>query len=293
MIGRKIKIEQRRNLTGWIFLCPATALILFMSFYPMLQSFLMSLETGAGSNMKFTGFSNYLRILKDGTFLTTLGNTLIYLIIQVPLMLLLALAIASLLNNTHLRFRNFFRAMIFLPCTTSLVAYSLVFHALFIKDGFVNEILTGIGLNAINWFANAWSARLVIILGLLWRWTGLNVLWYQSALQNIDYSVYEAARIDGASPVQVFFKITIPLLKPTIIVTAISSISGTLQLYDESVNLTFGGPAQSSMSMAHYVYNTAFVTTPNLGYASALAVVIMLLIASLTMLQMKVGDKRD
>lgn len=289
----RLSIEQRHRITGWIFLIPATALIITMSFYPMFQSFLMSLKTGAGANMRYAGIANYLRIFRDKTFLTTLTNTFIYLIIQVPLMLALALAIASLLNNPSLRFRSVFRFCIFLPCCTSLVAYSLVFHAMFAKDGFVNGMLMNLGMQSINWFANAWSARAVIIIGLLWRWTGLNVIWYQSALQNIDYSIYEAARLDGASPIQAFFRITVPLLKPTILVTAISSISGTLQLYDESVNLTFGGPAQSSMSMSHYIYNTAFVTTPKLGYASALAVVVMLLIAVLTFIQMKVGDKRD
>ena len=172
----RLSIEQRHRITGWIFLIPATALIITMSFYPMFQSFLMSLKTGAGANMRYAGIANYLRIFRDKTFLTTLTNTFIYLIIQVPLMLALALAIASLLNNPSLRFRSVFRFCIFLPCCTSLVAYSLVFHAMFAKDGFVNGMLMNLGMQSINWFANAWSARAVIIIGLLWRWTGLNVI---------------------------------------------------------------------------------------------------------------------
>ena len=95
------------------------------------------------------------------------------------------------------------------------------------------------------WFSNAWTARAVIIIALIWRWTGYNMVFYLSGLQNIEYSVYEAARIDGATPRQILFKITIPLLKPTILLTTITSTNGTLQLFDESLNLTNGGPGKS------------------------------------------------
>ena len=108
-------------------------------------------------------------------------------------------------------------------------------------------------MNPIMWFANAWSARAVIIIALIWRWTGYNMVFYLSGLQNIEYSVYEAAKIDGASPVQSFFKITVPLLKPTILLTTIMSTNGTLQLFDESLNLTNGGPGKSTMTLSHYI----------------------------------------
>ena len=117
--GKKLLLERRHNLTGWVFLIPATALIAWMSFYPMIQAFILSLQTGLGINLKFGGLTNYTRILQDATFRQCLFNTIFYLIIQVPVMLILALILASMLNNKHLRFKGLFRTMIFLPCATS------------------------------------------------------------------------------------------------------------------------------------------------------------------------------
>ena len=128
-------------------------------------------------------------------------------------------------------------------------------------------VLTHIGMSPVASFQNTWAARAVIVdVALVWRWTGYKYLVFDLAgLQNIDQSVYEASRIDGATATQQFFKITIPLLKPTILLTAIMSTSGTLQLFDESVNLTAGGPGKSTMPPpAHYIFNIPFVETPQL-----------------------------
>lgn len=119
------------------------------------------------------------------------------------------------------------------------------------------------------------------------------MVFYLSGLQNIDYSVYEAAKIDGASPIQTFWKITVPLLKPTILLTTIMSTNGTLQLFDESVNLTNGGPANATITMSHYIYNTSFKYVPNFGYSAAMSYLILILVAAFAFVQMKVGDKRD
>lgn len=289
----KMTLGQKHLLTGWFYLLPATILIFVFSFYPIIRAFMISMQRGVGQNMTFTGFSNYARIFKDKIFVQTLGNTFFYLIIQVPIMLILALIFASLLNNKDLRFKGLFRTCIFLPCATSLVSYSMIFRSMFANDGFINSVLANIGLPKVGWFTNAWSARAVIIIALIWRWTGYNMVFYLAGLQNIDYSIYEAAKIDGASPMQSFFRITIPLLQPTIVMTAIMSINGTLQLFDESVNLTNGGPGRSTMTMAHYIYNTCFVSSPNFGYASAMSIVILIMVAFLSFIQMKVGDKRD
>ena len=207
--------------------------------------------------------------------------------------MILALILAQLLNDATLRFKGLFRTMIFLPCATSLVSYSMIFKSLFAPDGFVNMILTKMGIGAVDWFQNAWAARFVIIIALIWRWTGYNMVFYLAGLQNIDDSVYEASYIDGATPFQQFMKITIPLLRPTILLTAIMSTSGTLQLFDESVNLTSGGPGKSTMTLAHYVYNISFVETPKFNYAAAISVFILVSVAVLSAIQMKVGDKRD
>lgn len=292
---KKVSLGVKHNLTGWAFLTPAAVLIVVMNFVPMVKAMILSFQTGIGANMKWAGIFNYQRMFKDAVFMTALKNNFLYLIIQVPVMLILALALASMLNIKDLKFKGLFRTCIFLPCATSLVSYAIVFRTLFGMDGFVNTMLIKIGIldQGINWLANAHTARFVIILALIWRWTGYNMVFYLSGLQNIDYSVYEAARIDGASPIQSFFKITVPLLKPTILLTTIMSTNGTLQLFDESVNLTNGGPANATITMSHYIYNMSFKYTPNFGYAAAMSYLILILVAILALIQLKVGDKRD
>ena len=289
---KKMTMDRRHNLIGWLFLSVGVVLICWTSFYPMIQAFILSMKNGLGVNLKFAGFSNYERILKDPTFKGTLFNTFFYLIIQVPIMLTLALILASILNNKDLKFKGLWRTCIFLPCATSLVSYSMIFRSLFANDGFVNTVLRGLGMSPVMWFANAWTARFVIIIALIWRWTGYNMVFYLSGMQNIEYSIYEAAKIDGASPLQTFFKITVPLLKPMILLTTITSTNGTLQLFDESLNLTNGGPGKSTMTMSHYIYNMSFVQSPNFGYAAAMSILILIMVAILALLQMKVGDER-
>lgn len=292
---KKMALSKKQNIMGWVFLTPAVLLICWMSFYPMIKALFLSFQTGIGKDMEWVGFYNYKRMFQDPVFVQALKNNFFYLIIQVPVMLVLALILASMLNNKHLRCKGLFRTMIFLPCATSLVSYSMIFRSLFAVDGFINSVLVKLGIlnTGYNFLGYPTSARLVIIIALIWRWTGYNMVFYLSGLQNIEYSVYEAAKIDGASPFQTFWRITCPLLKPTILLTAIMSINGTLQLFDESWNLTFGGPANASITMSHYIYNMSFKYVPNFGYAAAMSYVILILVAILAFCQMKVGDKRD
>ena len=288
-----LNMEQKRNLTGWAFLLPASILIFVFCFYPMVQALILSFQKGTGSAVQPAGFANYARILKDATFQQCLFNTIFYFVIQVPIMLILALILAQLLNSPDIKGKGIYRTMIFLPCATSLVSYSMIFKSLFANDGLVNRVLSTVGIPTVDWFQNAWAASWVIVIALIWRWTGYNMVFYLAGLQNIDYSIYEAARIDGASPIQQFIHLTIPLLKPTILLTAIMSTSGTLQLFDESVNLTAGGPGKATMTLTHYIYNISFVETPKFNYAAALSVFILVVVAVLSAIQMKVGDKRD
>ena len=287
----------KQRAAGWTFLAPATIMIAIMSFYPMIRAFIISLQTGAGTNMRFADpiFSNYKRILADKVFQQSIVNTFLYLIIQVPIMLILAILLAQLLNNKDLKFKGFFRTCVFLPCATSLVSYSLIFRSMFATDGLINSILIKLGIlsTGYNFLGNSASAKIVIILALIWRWTGYNMVFYLAGLQNIEYSVYEAAKIDGANGWKTFWKITVPLLKPTIIMTFIMSINGTLQLFDESVNLTKGGPANSTITMSHYIYNTCFINVPNFGYAAAMSFFIFIMVAVLAFINLKVGDTRD
>lgn len=289
--------ERRKSLTGWVFLAPATILIILMSFWPMAEAFILSFQTGRGTRMRWAEpiFNNYTRLFDDDIFRRTLANTFFYLIIQVPIMLVLALVLAVLLNDRRMKLRGLWRTAIFLPCAVSLVSYSMVFRTMFASDGMINDALVGIGLldQPYNWLGNGTTARLVIILGLLWRWTGYNMVFYLAALQNIDPSTIEAAKIDGASDFRAFWHVTVPQLRPMILLTAIMSTNGTIQLFDESWSLTGGGPANASKSMSHYLYQLSFQNNPNFGYASAVSYVILILVAVLAAIQMKVGDKRD
>ncbi len=293
-----LSITGKQKIAGWTYLFPATILICIMSFYPIIQAIFTSFKTGPSANMSWcdpAGY-NYTRMFQDAIFKTSVKNTFLYLIIEVPVMLVLAMLLAQLLNNKDLKFKGLFRTCVFLPCATSLVSYSLIFKSMFATNGLINTILVNLGIleNNYNFLGNPGSAKAIIIIALIWRWTGYNMVFFLAGLQNIEYSVYEAAKIDGANAWQTFWKITVPLLKPTIVMTVIMSINGTLQLFDESVNLTSGGPANSTITMSHYIYNISFGQgVANFGYASALCFVVFIMVAVLAFINMKVGDKRD
>lgn len=295
---RGLSLLAKQRAAGWLYLAPATLLIVIMSFYPILQAIITSFKTGSSANMQWSEpiFHNYSRMLSDQIFQKSVLNTFLYLLIEVPIMLIFAILLAQLLNNRDLKLKGFFRTCVFLPCATSLVSYSLIFKSLFATNGLINSILvrTHILSENYNFLGHPTSAKIVIILALIWRWTGYNMVFFLAGLQNIEYSVYEAAKIDGANAWKTFWSITVPLLKPTIVMTAIMSINGTLQLFDESVNLTSGGPANSTITMSHYIYNNSFGQgVANFGYASAMAFFVFILVAVLSFINMKVGDKRD
>lgn len=287
----------KQRAAGWGFLAPAALLIFIMSFYPMVRAFITSFKTGPSSRLQWADPAtyNYQRMFQDSVFKTALGNTFLYLIIQVPIMLVLAILLAQLLNNKDLKFRGVFRTMIFLPCATALVSYALIFKTLFARQGLINAMLMGLGVISenVDWLGQTGTARAVIIIALLWRWTGYNMVFFLAGLQNIEYSVYEAANIDGANGWKTFWHITVPLLRPVIVMTGIMSINGTLQLFDESVNLTMGGPSNTTITMSHYIYNNAFQGKANFGYTSALSFVVFILVAVLAFINLKVGDTRD
>jgi len=283
------------KIKSWGFILPAVLLISLFVFYPMVRSLFMSFESGAGTNLQWVGLGNFERMLTDTLFHSALFNTVLYLIIQVPIMTLLALIMASMLNDRKLKGKGFFRTAIFLPCVTGLVAYSIIFRGMFANDGVINDILMNLSIidSPINWLTSTLWARVLIIIAITWRWTGYNMIFYLAGLQGIDRSVYEAAEIDGAGIIQRFKSITLPMLKPIILFTTINSTIGTLQLFDESMNITGGGPANATITISHYIYNVMFRFTPNFGYAAALSYVIVAMIVLLAFIQLKVGDKND
>jgi lactose/L-arabinose transport system permease protein len=272
---------------------PASLLIFILSFYPMVSAFILSLQSGFGNNMRFAGLRNYLRLFQDATFLASVANVFVYLIIQVPIMLVLALILASILNSSKLKFKGFFRTLVFLPCATALVSSAMIFKSFFAVDGIVNFFLIHLNIIAepVSWLSHPVWAKFIIILVITWRWTGYNTIFYLAGLQNIDTSVYEAARIDGASSARIFFRLTVPLLAPVILLTSIMSTNGTLQLFDEVRNLTGGGPGVSTITISQYIYNLSFVYNPQFGYASAVSYSILIMVALLSFIQMRIGDR--
>ncbi|MBM7571935.1 carbohydrate ABC transporter permease [Aquibacillus albus] len=295
-LNKKTFVQRfKKNYIGWLFIALSVVGIGLFYFYPMVQAFLLSLKSGMGANLEFVGLENYARLFNDPTFISALTNTIIYLLVQVPIMIVLALFFSVLLNDATLKFKGFFRTAIFLPCVTSLVAYAVIFKYLFGVDGLVNKLLLNLHLisEPLNWLSDPVLAKITIIAAITWRWTGYNMIFYLSALQNVDKQMYEAARIDGASAIQQFFYITVPMLKPIILFTSIISTIGTLQLFDEVMNITAGGPGNATLSISMYIYNLSFEYTPDFGYAATVSYVIVILVVILSMIQFRVaGDKR-
>lgn len=294
--AKAINLRNKTNVIGWSFIAIAVIMICAFYFYPMIRALLMSFQSGTGTNLSYVGLDNYTRLFSDSTFITTLTNTFLYLIVQVPIMIVLALFISVLLNDKDLKLKGFFRTAIFLPAVTSLVAYSVIFKYLFGADGLINEMLLKLHLISvpIQWITDPFWAKITIIIAITWRWTGYNMIFYLSALQNIDGSIYEAARIDGASSFKQFTKITVPLLKPIILFTSITSTIGTLQLFDEVMNITKGGPGNATMTLSQYIYNLSFKYTPDFGYAATVSYAIVILIVIFSILQFKLaGDRND
>jgi lactose/L-arabinose transport system permease protein len=294
---KKSNANRNYGLTGWAFVIIALLFAATFAVYPVINSLVLSTMSGKGVVYEFVGLGNIRRLFEDAVFKTALKNTFIFLIFQVPIMLTLALMIASLLNDKKLKFKGFYRTAIFLPCVTSLVAYSILFRSMFGVDGIVNSTLLAINLiqTPISWLRDPFWAKVTVIIAITWRWTGYNMIFYLAGLQNIDSAIYEAAEIDGASKIKQFLYITIPMLKPIILFTSIMSTIGTLQLFDEVVNLTGGGASSPSLNgtitLSQYIYDLSFKYVPNFGYAATVSYAIVFFIAILAIIQFKAaGD---
>lgn len=317
-VKKKDHLQAGIRLKGWLFILPSVILIGVMAFWPMISALVLSFQTGAGNDYSFNGyatirelfadsgfaqgftklFSNYINLFtSDIKFRQALINTAIYFVFQIPIMLILALILAWLLNDKKLKLKGLYRTLIFLPCATSLVTCSIIFKRLFASSeaGLVNNLLLRFNLisEPVGWLVETNTARVIIIITMLWRWTGYNMIFYLAGLQNIDGTIYEAARIDGASPVKQFTKITVPLLRPVILLTTILSTNGTLQLFDEVRTMTNGGPGDATMTLSTYIYSITFSGASRFGLASAISYCILIIVAVLSFLQLKVGDSKQ
>jgi lactose/L-arabinose transport system permease protein len=275
----------------YIFIAPVIAIFAIFEAYPFVYSMALSFQKFDRGEDTFVGINNYLSLLKDPVFRKALWNTCLYLVVQVPVMVALSLALAVFLEAKLLRGRSFFRISLFLPAIIALVAYSMVFKLLLNYDyGFVNYLLSLVNIPKVDWLNTPLGAKAAIMIAITWRWTGYNMIIMLAWIQGIPESLYESAEIDGAGEWKKFWLITVPMMKPIILFASVTSTIGTFQLFDESYVLTGGGPNMATITMAHYLYDTAFKYF-NFGYAAAISFFLMIIIMVLSLIQFKItGD---
>jgi lactose/L-arabinose transport system permease protein len=295
MATRSLKPERagwrwRRRAAPYLFLLPALLLFLVFMAYPILSSLGLSF---VGQRSGGLDLSNYSRLLHDTTFRKALTNTLFLLAFQVPLQLGLAMVLAVLLNSAIVKFRSGFRMIYFLPAITALFAVALIFKLLLNDEkGLINYVLNGLGLPTVKWLSSAWPAKLSLVMAITWRWTGYNMVIYLASLQSIPTELYEAAELDGASVVDRFFYVTLPLMRPTILLTTVLSTIGTMQIFDEPFLLTRNGPSNETLSVATLLYRTAFQGA-EFNYASAIAYAMVVIIAGFSIIQFRVAQRGE
>jgi len=279
--GRGPRGEQ---VAGYAFVSPFFLVFAVFGLFPLLFTFWVSLhDWSLLGGHSWSGLDNYRKLLGDDHFWNALVNTLgIFVLATVP-QLLMALALAQLLNQ-KLRARTLWRMGVLLPNITSIAAVGIIFTLLFARDfGLVNWLLGHVGVTPVSWQSHRWSSWLAISTMVDWRWTGYNALIFLAALQAVPKELYEAAEIDGATPVKQFRHITVPMLRPTIVFVSLVSTIGGIQLFTEPLlfnsgaNAITGGTTRQFQTLTMYVYEQAF-TGQEFGYASSVAWVMFLVI---------------
>lgn len=298
------KSSHNKYKTFWptFFLAPFCVCFLLFNLFPILYSFYLSLQDWNGySERTMVGLKNYINIFtKDTTFWSSLANTVKIGIIGFPVAIILGLVFAALISNLK-HFKNLLQTVNFLPYITTPVAIGMIFTFIFEKHvGFLNKLITLLGGEAVNFTGSPFWAPFVISFMIIWRCTGYYMAMYLAGITSISEDVYEAATIDGANRVQIFFRITIPLLKSVTTFLIITSAIYAFQLFDEP-NLLFtnqssstvGGPGQSCLTMVWNFYNQAFGANPRLGYASALSSVLFVIIVIVSLIGLKLMNGKE
>jgi multiple sugar transport system permease protein len=283
---------------AWWFVAPALIVLGVFFFVPVLGALVMSLTDfdlyvlSDFDNLRFIGFENYSRLLREPLFWKALGNTLYFVALGVPLSIAVSLGAALLVNSKLARFRGLFRTVFFAPVVTTLVAVAVVWRYIFhARYGFLNYGLTGLGLDPIDWMGDPqWAMPAIIILA-VWKNFGYNMIILLAALQNIPEDLYEAARIDGASGWQIFRHITLPGIGPVLLLVSILTMTGYFQLFAEPYVMTEGGPLQSTLSVLYFMYEEGFKWW-SLGRASAVAFLLFVLMFAVTVVQLRLGRQR-
>jgi len=272
------------KVSPYLYVAPFFLLFAAFGVYPLLYTGYLSLHkyTLTGGDLGFAGLANYRRILADDHSWTVMGNTFgLFLVATVP-QLLLALLLASWLNK-RLRFRTGLRLGVLIPNITSVATVGIVFGFIFAERyGLANWVLQAVGLHPVEWRQHRWSSWTAIAFMVDWRWTGYNALIYLAAMQAIPRDMYEAAAIDGASAFRRFWRITVPLIQPTIVFTVIISTIGGMQLFTEPLLFNYGriqgGSLNEFQTIAMYIYETVFTNNYSAGYGAAMSWLLFLVI---------------
>jgi multiple sugar transport system permease protein len=244
-------------------------------------------------NLRFVALSNYWALLQRPLFWAALGNTFYFVAIGVPLSMFVSLGAALLLNSPLVRMKPFFRTALFAPVVTTVVAVAVIWRYLFhTKYGLVNFTLAELGIDPVDWLGNPHWAMPTIILFAVWKNFGYNMIIFLAGLQAIPGDLYEAARIDGASAPRQFLHITLPMLRPTLLMVSILTVSGYFQLFAEPYVMTEGGPLQSTVSVLYLMYEEGFKWW-NLGSASAVAFLLFVIMFAVTATMLRVSRRGD
>jgi ABC-type sugar transport system permease subunit len=293
--GRRHRPRLRAALTGWGFSSPFLILFGVFLLVPILASLVLAFTSfGIGniqswSSTEFVGLDNFAKLFEDDLFLKSVRNTAYFVVVGVPLTVIASLLIAHALNQGIGKLRTFFRVGFYLPVVTSIVAIAVIWRYVLEPDvGLVNTLLGNLGITGPNWLGDPKTTMPSIIAVGVWRSIGFSMVIFLAALQTVDPQLYDAAKIDGAKPRQIFRHVTVPMLRPSILfVTVVTSI-GFLQVFEEPFVMTgpTGGTQQSAFTTSMYVYQEGFRFF-NLGYASAVAYALFMAIVVLAILQFR------
>ncbi|MGF9566790.1 sugar ABC transporter permease [Neorhizobium sp. BT27B] len=278
-------IARRDSLAGFLFIAPQLIGIITFVLVPLGLVFWYSLHEWnvLANTFTFTGSQNYRMVLEDTNLLEVLSATAIFSVGLVVLNMSLALLLAVLLNQ-KLAGIAVFRTLFFSPVVVSLVAWTIVWGFLLQKNGGINGMLLMVGIEGPNWLREDVTAMISVIVVQVFKNVGLNMILFLAALQGVPKELYEAARIDGAPAFKQFRRITLPLISPTILLTSIITIVGSLQVFAQIAVLTQGGPGLSTTVLVYYLYQQAF-QFHYFGYGSTLSILLFVIVAVLTFAQ--------
>lgn len=279
------KIQRRKNFWGYLFIAPNFIGFVVFMLLPILMSLYYSFtDYDVITEANFVGFENYIKLFQDDQFITALLNTLWYCVLTVPAGVILALLLAVLFNR-QIPGIGAFRTLTFIPVITSMVAVSLIWSMLYEDNGgLLNTLLGYVGLPPVHWLTDTNMAMISIAIMSIWKGLGYNMTIFLAGLQGVPHDLYEAATIDGANSVQKFFKITVPMIGPTMYFVTLMSLIGSLQVFDQVYIMTNGGPVNATKTVAMYLYQYGFQFY-KMGYACAAAYVLFILVFIVSLIQ--------